>query len=115
MTPKPDVRLAAAASPTAVAVAKAAARIPTSNRHVDRCGWSRIDTLSLVTTSPCMRDVAGDDEGEEQDEEEDGWGGRTGRRSGRQSGRGGMEESDGIFLTQLPPELWRDGNEVGME
>ena len=98
MTPKPHDRLASG-SPTAIAAAKAAARVPTSNSHVDRCGWSRIDTLSLVTTSPYMKDAT-DEDGDDLDEAE-----------GAGGGGGG---SGGIFLTQLPPEVWEAAeDEVG--
>ena len=111
MTPKPHARLAAG-SPSAIASAKAAARVPTCNSCVDRCGWSRIDTLSLVTTSPCLRDA---------DEGDIGGGGRGRKRergcvSGKGEGKEEEEETEdvGIFLTQLPPEVWEAGDEVGL-
>ena len=113
MTPKPHGRIAEGTR-SALASARAAARVPTANSCVDRCGWSRIDTLSLVATSPCFKDhTTTDEEGEEENS-----GGRAGRAGGGGGARGGGEagrgeEGAGIFLTQLPPEAWEGGEEVG--
>ena len=101
MTPKPQGRVIDR-SPSAIASAKALARIPTANSLVDRCGWSRIDTLSLVNTSPCLNDAADDDDGCDEDVDDDNRGGGGGE-GGRGEGGGGRK---GIFLTQIPNEVW---------